>query len=83
MFASPAAGQEGGFSDSAEAGPHRQAVDDLSEVGIFAGTECDTDRFCPHDPLERWVMAVWLIRALGDKPVPREVIRFADVDDTS
>ena len=82
LVAAPASGQEGVFSDSAEAGVHREAVDSLAGLGIFADTECDTQRFCPHDPLDRWVMAVWLIRVLGDKPLGTAVAPFEDVDDS-
>jgi len=35
--------------------------------------------FCPWDPVDRWVMAVWLVRALGYKPYNTETSRFADV----
>ena len=51
------------FSDMSEAGFHAPAVEILDHVGIV--TECDTDRFCPGEPMRRWVMAVWINRALG------------------
>ena len=34
-------------------------------MGIVGDTECDTDRFCSDTPMRRWVMAVWINRALG------------------
>ena len=76
---SPAAGAEAGFSDSADAGVHQTAVETLAGWGYFEGTECDTDTFCPGDPMARWVMAVWLVRALGYKPYNTGTSRFADV----
>lgn len=81
--APPVAGaDDGSYTDSADAGVHRQAIDDLTAMGIFTGTECNLGRFCPRNPLKRWVMAVWLIRVLGNKPVGTEGATFADVDDT-
>lgn len=71
--------QEAGFSDSADAGVHRPAVDALAGWGYFERTGCDTDRFCPWDPIERWVMAVWLVRALGYRPYDTDSSRFDDV----
>ena len=71
--------QEDLFSDSADAGVHRPAVDALAEWGYLAGTECEADRFCPRAPIKRWVMAVWLVRALGYKPYNTDTSRFADV----
>lgn len=37
--------------------------------------------FCPDEPIDRWVMAVWLVRAVdGREPSPTSVSRFTDVD---
>ena len=71
----------GGFSDIADAGGHRANVETLAERGILEGTECASGRFCPKDPIQRWVMAVWLVRAVDEAP-PAAVVssRFADVD---
>ena len=71
--------QEAGFSDSADAGVHRPAVDALAGWGYFERTGCDPDRFCPWDPIERWVMAVWLVQALGYTPYDTDTSRFDDV----
>ncbi len=71
--------EEGFFTDSAEAGGLQAAVDTLAEWGYFEDTECDTDMFCPWDPVDRWVMAVWLVRAFGYKPYNTDTSRFADV----
>ena len=70
-----------GFSDIADAGGHRANVETLAGRGILDGTECAPGRFCPKDPIERWVMAVWLVRAV-DESEPAAVVssRFADVD---
>lgn len=75
----PSYGQDDAFGDSDKAGVHRPAVEALAEWGYLEGTECETDRFCPRDPIERWAMAVWLVRALGYKPYNTDTSRFADV----
>lgn len=68
-----------GFSDVDPGNVHAPAVTALAERGVLAGTECGDGLFCPHDPIERSVMAVWLIRALGASP-DADSSRFADVD---
>ena len=76
-----AAGGDDGFSDVAEAGVHEGAVRALLADGVFDGTECGTDRFCPAGSVERWVVAVWLVRVLdGGDPVDAGSSRFVDVD---
>ena len=75
----PAAGAEG-FSDVGSGGVHEPAINDLADRGVFADTECGDGLFCPDDPIDRWVMAVWLIRVLGDEPTTTGTSRFADVD---
>ena len=70
-----------GFSDIADAGSHRASVEVLAEEGILEGTECAPGRFCPHEPIQRWVMAVWLVRAVdGVEPDVVSSSRFVDVD---
>ena len=70
----------GGFSD-VEGSTHEEAIGALAAEGVFAGTECAPAMFCPTDPLQRWVMAVWLVRLLdGADPPPVNSTRFADVD---
>ncbi|WP_420613704.1 S-layer homology domain-containing protein [Candidatus Spongiisocius sp.] len=71
-------GDGGGFSDVGE-GLHTPAIEALAEMGVFTGTECE-EGFCPRDPVERWVMAVWLIRVLGSEVEATGTSRFADVD---
>ena len=71
---------QGGFSDLDEAGPHRAGIENLAEMGVLEGTLCAPGQFCPTGSLQRWVMAVWLVRVLdGADPVP-SANRFADVD---
>ena len=60
-------------------GLHTPAIEALAEMGVFTGTECE-EGFCPRDPVERWVMAVWLIRVLGSEVEATGTSRFADVD---
>ena len=70
------------FSDIAGAGVHRANVEILAALGIFEGTVCAAGRFCPDQPIPRWVMAVWMVRALdGADPAPMDRSRFADVDE--
>ena len=70
------------FSDMAEAGPHRASVEALAGRGVLEGTECAAGRFCPDLPIERWVMAVWLVRVLdGTDPVSIDRSRFTDADE--
>ena len=70
---------------SDDAGVHQPAVDALRDdyEGIFDGTGCeDKDGLCPSEPLQRWEMAVWLIRVLDQQEPPQpEQIRFDDVGD--
>ena len=69
---------EPGFDDVPE-GTHRPGIDALRNEGILDGTECGPDLFCPHQPIKRWMMAVWLVRALdGADPAPVAESRFAD-----
>ena len=74
------AGADGGFSDVAHGGVHEPAITALADLGVFDRTECAKGRFCPGDPIERWVMAVWLIRVLGGPVGADGASRFADVD---
>ena len=55
-----------GLVDGDDAGVHQPAVDALDAEGVFEGTECGGGGFCPDDPIQRWVMAVWLSRILDD-----------------
>ena len=79
LTAGPAAGTDG-YSDVGRGGTHEPAINALAGQGVFSGTECGEGRFCPDDPIERWAMAVWLIRVLGDRIGAGGKSRFADVD---
>ncbi len=63
--------------------PHKTAINKLADSGVFDGTECEPGRFCPDDPIDRWVMAVWLVRVLGGDTTFDGVSRFADVDSSA
>ena len=68
-----------------DAGVHQPAVDALRLhlESIFDGTGCSEGAgLCPGEPLQRWEMAVWLVRVI-DRTEPEEPAssRFADVDD--
>ena len=69
-----------GFEDVGDS-VHSPAISALEKAGILEGTGCGGDRFCPNERLERWVMAVWITRAVesGD-PNPMAVAPFTDVD---
>ena len=73
-------GAVAGYGDVAEGSYYHEAVTSLKEQGVFEGTDCE-EGFCPEDPMERWQMAVWLIRVLdGQEPEPVSESRFVDVD---
>ena len=77
---SVASAQQEGFSD-VSGGSHKPAIDALNALGLFDGTLCGEDMFCPNEPMQRTVMAVWLVRALdGTDPAAVDSTRFADVD---
>ena len=60
---------------------HEEAISALADLGVLDRTECGENLFCPNEPVERWVMAVWLVRMLNTEPPPvTGTSRFADVD---
>ena len=73
-----AAAATDGFDDDGGS-VHEPAIDALAADGVLEGTECGEGLVCPGEPFERWVMAVWLVRALGESP-SASLVRFADVD---
>ena len=81
--ATPAGAQphvQAGFSDVSP-GSHRPAIDALNELGVFEGTLCGENRFCPARPITRSTIAVWLIRVLERvDPADSHTTRFVDVD---
>ena len=65
--AAPAAAVTDDYSvltDTAGSGVHTPAMNVLESLGVLHGTECGPGRLCPTVPMRRWVMAVWLVRAL-------------------
>ena len=75
----PAVGADG-FSDVSTGEVHKPAIEALAGQGVFAGTECGAGLFCPDDPIDRSVMAVWLIRVLGGEITAAGTSRFDDID---
>ena len=70
----------GPFEDD-DGGIHEPAIDALEREGILDGTECGEGLFCPEKPVLRWVMAVWLVRALSEtRASVAAATAFSDVD---
>ena len=69
------------FQDVEADSVHTPAIEALAAEGVFADTECGEGRFCPHEPMQRWVMAVWMIRLLSAEPPTVGTSRFDDVAD--
>ena len=72
-------GQTNSFADVAPEGTHTPAVSTLATDGLFVDTECGQDLFCPNQPIQRWVMAVWLVRVLDQDPTTTGQSRFDDI----
>ena len=82
LSAQPVAAQQSAFDDVPDDAYYTTPVKALADKGVFVGTECDGGMFCPHDPLPRWQMAVWIVRVLdGGEPSPINNYRFKDVDE--
>ena len=77
-----AAAQSTRFDDVAPDSVHAPQIEGLDMLGVFKDTECGEDRFCPQEPVPRWVMAVWMVRLLANGGPDKESngSRFADVD---
>ena len=70
----------GSFDDD-DGWVHEPSIDALAREGILDGTGCGEKLFCPDHPVLRWVMAVWLVRALGEaEPGAAKGVSFSDVD---
>ena len=77
----PAAAQQdaGDYRDVPAGAYYTESVASLAGDGVFEGTECDAG-FCPHEPIDRATMAVWLVRILDDaEPPAASGQRFTDV----
>ena len=48
---------------------HYEGIRRLQANGIVEGTECE-EGFCGSEPVEHWVMAVWLVRLLDGAKEP-------------
>ena len=72
---------QSGYRDLDDAGVHVYNVSYLDYLGFFDGTDCDLNQFCPTERLQRWVLAVWLVRALDRaNPQPGSTSGFSDVE---
>ena len=72
---------ESTFVDIDLAGVHQEAIETLEEAGLLEGTACGRDKFCPNQPILRWVVAMWLVRLLdGTDAAPDGTLRFTDAD---
>lgn len=70
------------YTDVSQTHVFRDDIRTLAGKGIFTGTDCGKEMFCPSQALKRWEMAVWMVRLVdGGNPPPVEESRFADVDD--
>ena len=73
------AGHATSFDDTTPEGTHTPAISALAADGLFVDTGCGPNLFCPDDPIQRWEVAIWLIRALGEDPDTAGVSRFHDI----
>lgn len=60
----------GPYSDVFHGGGYTEAIENLKTAGVFEGTECDEEGFCPDEPIDRKTFAVWLIRVLEGEDAP-------------
>ena len=64
-----------------DGGTHEASIDRLAAMGVLEGTGCGERLFCPGEPLQRWVMAVWTVRVRDPGFEPSNAgTRFEDVD---
>ena len=68
------------YSDVAAADTHRDNIRALARRGIFAGTDCGPNLFCPGEPIDRATMAVWVVRVLDGQDPPPGSSRFPDAN---
>ena len=70
------------YTDVSKTHVFRDQIEALFHRGVFTGTDCGEELFCPSQAIKRWQVAVWLVRVRdGRDPLPLEESRFADVDD--
>ncbi len=71
-----------GLGDVPGDGSHSAAIEILDALDILHGTGCTPGLLCPDEPVWRWEMAVWLVRALdGEEPSGGSEWDFVDVYD--
>ena len=69
------------YNDVSPEAWYHDYVESLAGDGVFDGTDCQDQQFCPGDPLKRWQMSVWLMRALGETDMTATgESRFSDVE---
>lgn len=70
------------FSDLGSAATvHRKSLHSLVSKVVFDGLGCGEDRLCPTEPIQRWELAVALVRVIdGDDPAAVSHSRHRDVD---
>ena len=76
-----AAAQVAGYMDVDADAYYAEAVRHLDDSGVLDGTGCAEEMFCPHEPILRSTVAVWLTRALGNTPAPDDPLRFSYTGD--
>ena len=70
----------GAFDDD-DGKVHQAAIDRLAAAGVLDGSGCGERLFCPDEPLQRRIMAVWMVRVLDQGVEPPDAgTRFGDVD---
>ena len=82
LLVSPVWAGDGVDANEPAEGLHTEAIDTLDTAGYLAGTECDRRDFCPDEPLQNWMLAIWLARAIeGNDPAEVSQTRFEDLDE--
>ena len=86
LLATPVVAAHGGaYDDVSPQTAHAPAIEALQAIGLFTDTDCAEGSFCPDEPVQRWVAAVWLSRAaygFGFNPGQEAATTpFADLDD--
>ena len=85
LLATPVVAADGGAYDDVDPQTaHAPAIDALHAIGLFIDTDCEEGNFCPDEPVQRWVAAVWLSRVaygFGFNPGQEAATtRFGDLD---
>ena len=68
------------YTDVEPDGTHTADINALAALGMLVDTECGPAMFCPHEPMKRWTMVIWLIRMDGTDPTIAATSRFQDVE---